>query len=134
MRVISYVGVLLLVLGCGPDDAAETTTTTDQTSTTSQGTTTTAFATDMSLPEQFPSDLLEEIVADAARHSGVAVSEIEVTSIEAMTYNDAALGCPEPGKMYAQVLTPGFMVLLDADGVRLDYRATEDGGTFRLCE
>ena len=32
------------------------------------------------------------------------------------TWPDASLGCPEPGMMYAQVLTPGILVVLSYGG------------------
>ena len=44
----------------------------------------------------------------------VAEEQIQVVSVEPMNWPDASLGCPEPGKMYAQVIVPGFRVLLEA--------------------
>jgi hypothetical protein len=39
-----------------------------------------------------------------------------------MTWPDAALGCPEPDRMYAQVLTPGYVVLLSCRQDEYEYR------------
>lgn len=139
MQFFRYIAVVLSIVACGTggdDSATETTTTTiDETTITAEGTTTTGFSTSASLPEGFPVPLLEEIVADAAHRTGVPMSEIEVASVEAMTFNDAALGCPEPDRMYAQVLTSGFIVLLEAGGgAELDYRVAEGSDSFKLCE
>lgn len=137
MRFPTYLAVLLLIVACGAEgdeSEVETTTSTSDTITTAQGTTTSEFSTNASLPEGFPAALLEEIVADTVDRTDVLVSDVEVTSIDAMTFNDASLGCPEPGKMYAQVLTSGFIVLVDADGAELDYRVAEGSDFFRMCE
>jgi len=50
--------------------------------------------------------------ADLAGRLGVDVEEIEVRSIEPAQFPDASLGVPEPGKMYAQVITPGYIIRL----------------------
>jgi len=47
---------------------------------------------------------------------GVSADAIELDKAEAVDWPDAGLGCPERGKMYAQVITPGYKVLLKADG------------------
>lgn len=39
-------------------------------------------------------------------------ASIEVVWVERVTWPDASLGCPEKGKVYAQVLIPGYRVLL----------------------
>ena len=88
----------------------------------------------MPLPDGLGRDVLEGIVADASERTGVAIGEEEVVSIEAQTFNDASLGCPEPGKMYAQVLTDGFVVLLDSGGEELDYRVARQNESFVRCE
>lgn len=38
---------------------------------------------------------------------GVGADEIALRSVKATEFPDAGLGVPEPGKMYAQVITPG---------------------------
>jgi hypothetical protein len=46
----------------------------------------------------------------------IAQDSVKVTEVTPMTWPDASLGCPKRGVMYIQVLTPGFQVVLDADG------------------
>jgi hypothetical protein len=46
----------------------------------------------------------------------VPESTITVESATASTWPDASLGCPEKDRMYAQVVTRGWTVVLKADG------------------
>ena len=48
-------------------------------------------------------------------------------------FSDASLGCPQPGQMYAQVLTRGLTITFTQDGVTYDYRAASGSGTVFLC-
>jgi hypothetical protein len=82
---------------------------------------------------EVPEALLEEILADAAERAGIDVEALEVARAEAVVWNDGSLGCPEPDMLYTQALVDGYHVVVVADDVELDYRATANG-TFRLCE
>ena len=83
----------------------------------------------------------EEILAlvkeDLAEREGVDVDEIGHPSVEERTWSDVSLGCPEEGMMYAEVLTPGYQILLSIGGPasieQFDYR-TDMVGNFLLCE
>lgn len=56
-----------------------------------------------------------------------------VISSEAVTWPDGALGCPKPGMVYPQVLTPGIKVVVAVGNSRYDYHF--GGGTTPiLCE
>lgn len=69
--------------------------------------------------------------ADLARRLGVSVGEVEVVEVQPVEWPDASLGCPEPGKVYAAVITPGFRIMLRAVGRRYEYRS--DRQRVRLC-
>lgn len=47
---------------------------------------------------------------------GVPCAKMTLQSAVASTWPDAALGCPEKGRMYAQVVTTGWTVILEAEG------------------
>lgn len=81
---------------------------------------------------EVPRDILEAIMADAARQTGIGPDEIEVIRAESTTWSDGSLGCPEPGMMYTQALVDGYHVVLDVDGEELDYRV-DSAGSFRIC-
>lgn len=48
----------------------------------------------------------------------VRESKLTLDSATAATWPDASLGCPEKGHMYAQVVTRGWRVILQLDGVK----------------
>jgi hypothetical protein len=56
---------------------------------------------------------------------GVADSTVTLVSITAVDWPDASLGCPQPGMMYAAVVTPGYELVFDAAG--REYRVHASG-------
>ena len=64
--------------------------------------------------------------ANVPRDSIAGVSQDE------MTWKDSCLGCAKPGESCAQVLTPGYRVVLRASGATYEYH-TDMGGRARLC-
>jgi hypothetical protein len=70
---------------------------------------------------------------DLAGRLGLAPEAIQLVSVEAVEWSDASLGCPQPGMMYAQVITPGFLVVLEAAGETYEYH-TDEGRFVVLCE
>jgi hypothetical protein len=70
---------------------------------------------------------------DLAERLEVDREAIEVISVEAVEWADASLGCPQPGQMYAQVVTPGFRVVLEARGETYVYH-TDREQTVVLCD
>jgi hypothetical protein len=71
--------------------------------------------------------------ADLARRLDLALEGIRLVSIEAVQWRDASLGCPRPGMLYAQVLTPGYRVTLEAAGQEYAYH-TDRGQRVVLCK
>lgn len=72
-------------------------------------------------------------VADLARRLRLDPTVVTVVSVEQVTWRDASAGCPEPGMMYAQVLTDGARIILEAAGTRYVYHSTATRRPF-LCE
>jgi hypothetical protein len=81
---------------------------------------------------EVPTKLLDSILEDLSERTGAAVENISVIQAQAVVWNDGSLGCPQPGVMYTQALVPGFQVVLEADGQRYDYHASETS-YFALC-
>jgi len=73
-------------------------------------------------------DIARQTVALAL---GIAPDSAKVISTVPRDFPDASLGCPQPDMAYAQVITPGFQVLVEADGRRFDVRVA--GTTGRIC-
>jgi hypothetical protein len=60
---------------------------------------------------------------DLAARLTVDERKIETKSVKPTTWPDASLGCPEAGRMYAQIETPGFLIELAARGKTYRYHA-----------
>lgn len=60
-------------------------------------------------------------VVDLANALGLRPEEIAVVAVEEQDWPDSSLGCPEPGRSYLQVITPGYRVILAAGGQRYEY-------------
>ena len=79
-----------------------------------------------------PAPLLEKVLEDAQQRTGVSRSQLEIISTERVTWNDGALGCPQPDRMYTQAVVPGYRIRVRSVDQTLDYHAAETG-RFVLC-
>ena len=73
----------------------------------------------------------DRTVTDLSKKLGIAKNAVSVVEVESVEWPDASLGCPQPGAMYAQVITPGFRIVLEANGRRYEYHTGESAVT--LC-
>lgn len=89
-------------------------------------------ATPPSVAAVIPDEVIERLRAEAAREAGVTFDSVRVLESEAVTWPDSGLGCSGPDESTLQVLTPGYRVVLDAGGRRLEYRG-DSRSQFRLC-
>ncbi len=87
-----------------------------------------------------PLSAIEMQLADAAKsfvadETGVAAADLTVAAMEAVDWPDSSLGCPEPGMMYMQVITPGYRITLeDADGTTYEvHSAAQPDSQMMLC-
>ena len=64
---------------------------------------------------------LAAAIADLAQHLNLPEEAVQLVSIEAVKWSDTSLGCPKEGYMYAQVITPGYLILLEAGGQQYEY-------------
>lgn len=85
-------------------------------------------------PGQVPQAIIDNAIEDAANRAGADPAEITVVLAEAKDWPDGALGCPEPGTMYTQVITPGYQVVVQAGAVQYDYRASSASSDVHWCE
>lgn len=69
---------------------------------------------------------------DLAERIGVAKSAIKLVSTELVNWPDSSLGCPQPGMMYAQVITPGYRVTLESGDQTYEYHT--GGSRLVLCK
>lgn len=71
---------------------------------------------------------------DLAERLGVAPESIELLTAVLVTWPNAALGCPEPDRSYAQVLTDGSVIELGADGLVYRYHTGGSRTTPFACD
>ena len=61
---------------------------------------------------------------------GIRWESVKILDLEKVDWGDASLGNPEPGMMYAQVITPGFKMSLTADGGTYIFHTSMDRVVF----
>lgn len=64
-------------------------------------------------------------IATLAKQSGLPANQITVDSVTAMEWPDTSLGCPQEGMMYAQVITPGYLIMLSVQGQMYEYHTDQ---------
>jgi hypothetical protein len=77
-------------------------------------------------PVEGANEVIELAKAELARRLGISLKEVEVQSVKLTEFSDTSLGAPEPGKTYAQVVTPGYVIELTAEGRTYRYHASDD--------
>ena len=86
-----------------------------------------------------PKEALGAQAADAARallssELGIAPAESSLVAVESLNWQDASMGCPQEGQLYAQVIVPGYRLLLEHNGTRFEFHTNLDGTQAVLCE
>jgi hypothetical protein len=70
---------------------------------------------------------VEQAKEDLANRKGIDNEQIVVVKVKAVDWSDTSLGCPQPGMMYAQVITPGYRILLSYGGQIYPYHSDQHG-------
>lgn len=81
---------------------------------------------------EVPPQLLAIFQDDLARRALVKHDAITVVSATEQQWPDGAMGCPQPGQMYTQMIVPGYRVVLQASGNRYAYHS-DRRGNFIVC-
>jgi hypothetical protein len=76
---------------------------------------------------EMPREVREAVVADAARRFKVEASAVVLTRAEQVTWPNGALGCPEPGRMYTQMLVEGYRVVAKTAEGEMTYHTDARG-------
>jgi hypothetical protein len=74
-----------------------------------------------SIGKQAASPMTEQCRADLAKRLMVKPGVIKIVSTTANIWSDASLGMPQIGKMYAQMMTPGSVVILGCKNTQYLY-------------
>jgi hypothetical protein len=91
-----------------------------------------AAAPSAATPEAAAAAMIELARQDLAKALGVDISAVTVVSSSPVQWNDSSLGCPKPGQNYLQVVTPGYLVRLSAQGQTYEYH-TDARSTVVRC-
>jgi hypothetical protein len=82
---------------------------------------------DQSRSSDLPEDVESLIILakfDLSLKTGVDVEAIKTVDTEEIVFSDSNMGVPQPGVPYDNIATPGYIIILDADGEEYEYRAS----------
>ncbi len=77
--------------------------------------------------------LIAIAIEDLAKRSSISSGQIQFKEAFEVTWPDSSLGCPNPSSMYMQVLTPGYLIRLQAPSGIFEYH-TDKRGAVVYCE
>jgi hypothetical protein len=81
-----------------------------------------------------PPEIVEQARQVLAGHLGVVSTTLTLATSEAREWPDSSLGCPAPGQMYMQVITPGYLLVFnDAAGTAFAVHTNHTGQQLVLC-
>ena len=72
------------------------------------------------------------VVAAIGVDLGVPPESVQLITFEPREWPDSSLGCPQPDMLYAQVVTPGYLVVVEVEGEQIEYH-TDKRGTIVRC-
>jgi hypothetical protein len=132
LRIFTLLLGLLLMAACAPVQPSATA---PETTAAVTGEAEAAAATE---PAQAAADtagasLPEGMAAALANEIGIAPEEMTVVSVEAVEWNDACLGVAEAGQMCAQVITPGYRIVVEVGGEQFTYHTDRGGNSVILA-
>ena len=76
---------------------------------------------------QESADVEQLVIKQLAANLGLQESDISVVSSTTIEFNDACMGVAMEGIMCAQVVTPGHIIVLEANSVQYEYHTNADG-------
>lgn len=74
--------------------------------------------------------LVDQSKQDLSERFNVAMDDITLQTVEAVEWSDSSLGCPKPGMNYLMVITPGYLIKLEAGGETYEYHADQERAIF----
>jgi hypothetical protein len=77
--------------------------------------------------------LINKATTNLAQRLTISENEIVVLEATSVTWPDGSLGCPQEGMVYAQVLTPGYLIRLQSGEQEFEYHASRST-TVIFCE
>jgi len=148
VAIIALLVTSAMMAGCAPEEAVEVTPMEEASPTPTQSpmpptrrTPTGVSKPSATTPPQAAADVPDDAraavawaIEDLASRLHVPAEAIAPLSIEAVEWRDSSLGCPQPGHMYLQVITPGYRFVLRVDGATYEYHSARGAEQAVLCE
>lgn len=78
-------------------------------------------------------DIAALVQENLAQQLQIDVDQIEVVSVEPVEWSDACLGVYTADMMCAQVITPGYLVIVAVDGQQYEVHTNSDGSFMQLA-
>ena len=66
-------------------------------------------------------DAVRQALAEVASDLGITPDQLTIIAVEARDWPDSSLDCPQPGRAYAQIITPGYRLVVRANGREYEY-------------
>lgn len=87
-------------------------------------------------PASDPETLINLAIRFLSAQLGATVTRADLSNWgwTEIIWTDTSLGCPQPGQVYAQVMTHGYVVTMELLGTTYEVRVTAAGDTAVLCE
>jgi len=76
---------------------------------------------DNSGTEPISREFVEKVKTDLMKRLDITSDQIRIVKVTPVDWPDTSLGCPQPEMAYAQVITPGYYIVLDAKGQQYPY-------------
>jgi hypothetical protein len=70
---------------------------------------------------------------DAAQRLNTTPESLQIDVVESRQWPDRSLGCPRSGVLYAQIVTPGYLIIVSSGSRRFEYHA-DDRGMAVFCQ
>jgi hypothetical protein len=77
-------------------------------------------------PATGPENLIAKASEDLAQRLSIAATQIKVVEVTHVEWSDSSLGCPQPDMFYLQVITPGYRIVLEANGTLYEYHSNRE--------
>ena len=74
-----------------------------------------------------PIEVMQAVIDLVAMEAGDEVTTVTIVEVEAVEWPDAFLGCPVEGSFAAQVITPGYRVVVQLEGEQLEIHTDLNG-------
>ncbi len=75
---------------------------------------------------QAPEPAQQAAIKQLAANLGIAASEVKLDSSTLMEWPNGCLGVAQQGVMCSQIVTPGYLIVLDAGGRQYEYHTNQD--------